>query len=481
MKIAFFTSEVYPFSKTGGLADVSAGLPKALKNKGIDIRIFTPYYKCAESFNPVHLPDSSLKIQIGDTILTTELYMSRLPESDVPVYFVDNKHFFFRDTLYSKDNIDYEDNFSRFVLFQRAAIEYLKILNFKADIVHANDWPTALTPVYLKTIYADAFKNIKTVFTIHNIAYQGIYWVWDMKLSGLPFSLFNWQQLEYYGKMNLMKGAIVFSDAVTTVSPRYAEEILESGYAYGLQDVLREYSYKLSGIVNGADYSLWSPENDRYITFKYNSDNPEMKEMNKKLLCAKAGFEFDDKPLICMISRLGEQKGLWFIVNNIESLMSLEFRLIILGTGDKTIEKRLSELSDKYPDRFKAYIKFDNELSHILEAGSDLYLMPSLFEPCGLNQLYSMKYGTIPIVRKTGGLADTVVDCTPENINSGHGTGFVFENINDGEFIQKIRDALKLYKNKELWKKLISNAMSQNWSWEINSEKYISLYTSLLK
>lgn len=479
MKIAFFTSEVYPFSKTGGLADVSSGLPKALKKKGVDVRIFTPYYKCCDKFNPIHLPDNVLKIQIGDHPVSADLYMLRLPDSDIPVYLIDNKNYFFRETLYSKDNIDFEDNFSRFVLFQRASIEYLKQLNFEPDIVHTNDWPTALTPVYLKTIYSDSFKKTKVVFTIHNISYQGLYWVWDMKLTGLDMSLFNWQQLEYYGKMNLMKGAIVFSDAVTTVSPQYAQEILEPQYGYGLQDVLREHKNKLHGIVNGADYSLWSPENDNYLSFKYGAKNPEMKEMNKKLLCAKAGFSFDDKPLFSMVSRLSEQKGIWFIINNIDKLIKMDLRIIILGTGDKTMERKLSDFSIKYPDRFKAYIKFDNELSHLLEAGADLFLMPSIFEPCGLNQIYSMKYGTIPLVRKTGGLADTVIDCSAENIENGTGTGFVFNNINDDEFIDKIRDAINVFKNKQLWKKIISNAMSQNWSWETNSDNYIKLYSSL--
>ncbi len=302
-----------------------------------------------------------------------------------------------------------------------------------------------------------------------------------MKLTGLPFSLFNWQQLEYYGKLNLLKGGVVFADAVTTVSPTYANEILDARFSYGLQDVLLEYKNKTEGIVNGVDYSQWSPENDPFIPFKYSINNIEMKSLNKKSLCSRCGFEFDDKPLIGFVSRLVEHKGLGFFLDAFNELMNLDLRIIILGTGDKRIEGALNDLSDKYPHKFKAYIKFDNELSHIIEAGADMYMMPSLFEPCGLNQLYSLKYGAIPIVRKTGGLADTVVDCNPSNIETGEGVGFSFNNANTAEFIEKIKYALELYKNKTLWKKLIYNAMSKDWSWNVSSDKYISLYKSLLK
>ncbi|MBP7652056.1 glycogen synthase GlgA [Candidatus Dependentiae bacterium] len=481
MKIAFFTSEVYPFSKTGGLADVSQGLPKAFKKKGEDIRIFTPYYECCEKFNPSLIPDSKIFVRIGDADIEAYLYESRLPNSDVPVYFIGNKNLFFRETLYSRNNVDYEDNFLRFVLFQRASIEYLKKTNFYPDIIHSNDWPSALTSVYLKTIYALSFPLTKTVFTIHNIGYQGLYWVWDMKLTGLPFELFNWRQLEYYGKLNLLKAGIVFSDAVTTVSPTYSREIMSAQYAYGLQSVLEEHKNKVFGIINGVDYDEWAPESDGFISYKYDRTNLENKYKNKNVLLEMCGFSCNDEPVFGMISRLVEQKGLKFIIDNIDKLMEKKMKIIILGTGDKGIESKLEAINEKYPGKFRAFIKFSSALSHLIEAGSDLYMMPSLFEPCGLNQLYSLRYGTIPLARRTGGLADTITDCNPSNIMNGEGTGFLFNNIDNSEFINKINYALTIFENKKLWNMLIQNAMSRDWSWNVSADKYIELYNSLLK
>jgi len=480
MNIVFLTSEVSPFSKTGGLADVSAGLSKALKSKGNDIRIFTPYYQSCEKFKPSLVPDSKISIRIGDADIEANLYEIKLPGCDVIVYLIDNKHYFFRETLYSRNNVDYEDNFARFVLFQRASIEYIIKLNLRPDIVHSNDWPAALTSVYLKTIYASSFPKTKTVFTIHNIAYQGLFWVWDMKLTGLPFELFNWRQLEYYGKLNLLKGGIVFSDAVTTVSPTYAQEIMSAQFAYGLQSILEENRDKLHGIVNGADYDEWSPERDSIIQFKYHKNDISGKYANTRALSARCGFNNDGAPILGMIGRLVEQKGVKFIIETIDRLMSKNLKIVILGAGDKNIENILLSFNNRFPKIFKAFIMFNAELAHLIEAGSDIYLMPSLFEPCGLNQLYSLRYGTIPLVRRTGGLADTVVDCNPANINAGIGTGFVFNNISNLEFADKVDYALSLYSNKELWRKLMYNAMSQDWSWNLSGDKYIQLYKSLL-
>ncbi|HPG29231.1 MAG TPA: glycogen synthase GlgA [bacterium] len=481
MNIIFFSSEVFPFSKTGGLADVSAGLPKALKKLGNDIRIFTPYYKSCEKFNPVLIQDSKIAIKIGGTDVEAEIYQTTLPDSDVPVYMIDNKNYFFRESLYSWNNVDYEDNFSRFVLFQRASIEYLKKINFIPDIVHSNDWPSALVSAYFKTIYSGFFPRVKTVFTIHNIGFQGFYWVWDMKLTGLPFELFNWRQLEYYGKINLMKGGIVFSDAVTTVSPTYSREILSAQYAYGLQSVLEEYKNKISGIINGVDYGEWSPETDKYIPYKYGIDTLENKYENKKMLLKQCGFSDNGAPLFGMISRLVEQKGIRFIIENIKQLMEKKMKIVILGTGDKFIESRLESIGKEHPDKFKVFINFNTELSHLIEAGSDIYLMPSLFEPCGLNQLYSMKYGTIPLARRTGGLADTIIDATPQNIKIGEATGFLFNNIDNLEFLNKINKAIELFNDKSLWNRIIKNAMSKKWSWDFSAGKYLELYDSLIK
>ncbi|HON57133.1 MAG TPA: glycogen synthase, partial [bacterium] len=452
---------------------------KALKELGETIKIFTPYYKCCEKYNPQFIENSKITIAIGDNFVDVYLYIAKLPNSDVDVYFVDNKQYFFREHLYGVGNDDYQDNFSRFVLFQRAVLEYCKFLDFIPDVMHTNDWQTALIPVYLKTIYKDVFNKTKSVFTIHNMAYQGLFWVWDMKLTGLPFSLFNWRELEYYGKLNLMKGALVFADMITTVSPTYAREILSENFAYGLQTVLEEYRYKLRGIVNGVDYNEWSPETDKLIPYRYSKFNLEGKHQNKRVLCERCNFNYDDLPLFAFIGRLVEQKGIKFITETIDALMSKNLRIVILGTGDKGIENHLKYLESRYYDKLRVFILFNNELAHLIEAGADLYLMPSLFEPCGLNQLYSLKYGTIPIVRRTGGLADTVNNAVYDSIMRGVGTGFVFNDIDNGQFLEKIDRALETYWNKELWYKLIDNAMSQDWSWSASARKYLEIYRAL--
>jgi len=479
MKIAFLSSEVYPFSKTGGLADVSAGLPKALSNKYIDIKVFTPYYKCAERFQPEYIPNSRIPIQIGDKIFDAELYQIKYPNSNLIVYFVGNPEFYFREHLYGIGNEDYTDNFSRFTFFTRAVLEYLRFFNWIPDIIHTNDWQTALAPAYLATVYKPYFPNTKTVFTIHNIAYQGLFWVWDMKISGLPFTLFNWQQLEYYGKMNLLKGGIVFSDIVTTVSPTYAREILLSEYSYGLNTVLNEYKHKLFGIVNGVDYEEWSPEIDSLLPAQYSKDDLAGKKINKNKLCELCNFPIDDTPVFGFVGRLVEQKGVKIIADAINELMSKQIRIVVLGSGDKYWEGVFTDFNNRFPDKFRTFIKFDNKLAHLIEAGADVFLMPSLFEPCGLNQLYSLKYGTPPLVRYTGGLADTVIDTNQYTIDNNQATGFVFKNIDHREFLYKIDEILKYYYT-DVWQKIIKTAMQQDWSWSVSAQKYIDLYKSLL-
>jgi len=477
MNLIFISSEAYPFSKTGGLADVSAGLPKALYSKCKSIKVFLPFYKCSDSFYKEYIPYSKINIKIGNIYYTANLYKTTFPNSKVEVFFIDNKKLFFRNELYTENGKDYNDNFSRFVFFQKACLDYIIKYKMNPDIIHINDWQTGLIPTYIKTIYKNYFKNTKVVFTIHNIAYQGIFWVFDMKLTNLPFSLFNWKQIEHYNKINLLKSGIVFSDAITTVSPTYSKEILTKEYGCGLEKVLKFYKTKLTGIVNGVDYTEWSPENDNLIPHQYSKTTIDKKTLNKNILLKKCGFYNDKLPLYGLVSRLVEQKGINFIIKNIEILMNKNINIVILGTGNPKIEKILNSFNEKYKGKFKAFIMFDNKLSHLIEAGSDIFLMPSLFEPCGLNQLYSLKYGTIPLVRNTGGLADTVIENKNENLS----TGFKFNKIDDTDFLNAIDRSLKCYYNKYIWNNIILNAMNSDWSWDNSSKKYLSLYKKLLK
>lgn len=453
LKVLMASSEVVPFSKTGGLADVAGSLPLAIHKLGADIRLVTPRYKTVGIFgNEARL------------------------NNDVPVYFIEHEGYFMRDNLYGDKNGDYHDNLERFTFFSGKTLELLKDLDFKPDIIHCNDWQTALIPVYLKTIFKDDpfYRGIKTIFTVHNIGYQGLFPKEHFPKTGLPWGLFTIDGLEFYDKVNILKGGLIFSDAITTVSPTYAKEIQTREFGYGLDGVLAQRKDSLLGIVNGVDYDEWNPSKDKELQFHFSAAKIDGKYNDKKGLQKEGGLkENEDAPLIGIISRLADQKGLDIISKIMEPLLNMEVQLILLGTGEEKYHILLGKLKTKYPKKVSIHLKFDAVLAKKIYAGSDMFLMPSRYEPCGLGQLISLRYGTIPIVRKTGGLADTIVEY---NSGTNQGNGFVFEKYDANELLRAIRRALDLYKNKNVWRKLLLNAMKCDFSWEGSAKKYIELY-----
>ncbi len=488
INILFVTSEVEPFAKTGGLADVSSALPKAIKELGHEIRIMMPRYRFI-SERKSHLHDvirlKEIPVPVGNQ---TELgnvkssFISNLKEK-VQVYFLDSEKYFGRDGIYQspKGKEDYRDNDERFIFFCRGALEILHRLGWQPDIIHCNDWQTGLIPAYLKTLYStdNFFKSVKTVFTIHNMVYQGAFPPETMEKSGLPKNLFGPHGVEAYGKFNFLKAGLLFSDAITTVSEKYAEEICSSDeYGAGLNGLLAHRKKDLRGILNGIDVHQWNPATDEFIYRKYDIKSVEAKVDNKRALLSRFGLKIKEiTPLIGAISRLAEQKGFDLVLDIIDELMKLDVQFILLGDGEKNIEKKFEHLHKHYPDQMVVCFGFDQELAHLIEAGSDMFLMPSKYEPCGLNQMYSMKYGTIPVVRATGGLDDTVEDYS----SNGKGTGFKFEKYDSKELLKAIQRAIKIYHQPDEWKKLIRNAMQKDFSWEQSAKKYVNLYKELLK
>lgn len=468
MKVLFVSSEVVPWSKTGGLADVSGSLPKALAKLGIEISIVTPYYKCVKQQNQVRQLD--VKLKYG------EIFVHNIKPDNAPVYFISNDKYFDRDELYFDEHGDFKDNCERFSFFCQATIEMLLRTKFEPDIIHCHDWQTALLPAYLKTTYSNYFRNTRSVITVHNLSYQGLFESQDMTKTGLDWKYFNWKEFEYYGKLNLLKGGLVFSDAITTVSPTYAEQIKTPEFGCGLDGVLRERQDRLTGILNGVDYSEWDPSVDKLIPFNYSAKNLKNKNECKKALQKKCGLVQDaDVPLVGMIGRLAEQKGLDILVQARNELEQLECQFVILGSGEPRYVQELQKMGRNTI----LHMKFDNKLAHEIEAGADIFLMPSRFEPCGLNQIYSMRYGTVPVVHRTGGLADTVTDTTPSTLNEGTATGFTFDQYSSKALVNTLVRAILFFKDKPKWQSIIKNCMSQDFSWNNSAHKYIELYNHL--
>jgi starch synthase len=485
MKIAEVSSEIIPYAKTGGLADVVGTLPLYLEKAGHEISIFMPFYKSVKKSGiDIKLSNIAFDIPIGDIEHTVTLWKSTHHGSkNIAIYFIQRDEYYDRDALYGTETGDYQDNSERFIFFSRAVIEAIKRLGLSIDIIHCHDWQTALIPVYLKTLFAhnETFASIKTVLTIHNLAYQGMFRQEEMKLTGLDMSLFNWKNLEHWGKINFLKGGIVFADIVTTVSKKYAEEIRTVEFGCGLEDVIKEYENKLYGIINGVDYTEWSPENDNLIPHQYSVEDIGGKALCKKHLQKKLNLPQTEAPLLGMISRLAEQKGVDLLIVIMEELMERDLQLVILGIGDNKYHQMLKEAVPRYNSELSVNIMFDNKLAHEIEAGADIFLMPSKYEPCGLNQMYSLRYGTIPVVRETGGLADTIIDANDENLKNGTATGFTMNGYFAAELLFTIDRALKLYKSKTPWNALRKNAMKQDWSWEKSACKYVELFKSVLE
>jgi starch synthase len=456
MKILQVSSEVVPFAKTGGLADVAGALPVALERLGEEVIAILPRYKTID--------DSKFKI----TKVKENLSYSVIGQN-IKVYFIENEKYFNRLGLYGDKTGDYPDNLERFSYFCKRALELLKELKFSPDIVHCHDWQSALIPLYLETVYKrDSFyKKIKSIFTIHNIGYQGLFPKEEYPKLGLDWSLFNMETLEFYGKINLLKGGIVFSDIINTVSNAYSKEIQTKEFGFGMEGILNRRKTDVFGILNGLDYSIWNPETDKFIVKDYSAAELDGKAENKEELQKVCSLPAKKEvPLVGIVSRLAEQKGFDILADALESICKMDLQLVILGTGDLKYHVFLENAVKKYPKVISLHLKFDDQLAHKIYAGSDMFLMPSKYEPCGLGQLISFKYGTIPIVFKTGGLADTV----------NKDNGFVLEHYTKNDLIKSIQEATGAFKNKKKWSALINNAMQYNFSWEESAKKYIKLY-----
>ncbi|MDP2938199.1 MAG: glycogen synthase GlgA [Candidatus Omnitrophota bacterium] len=456
MKIAICASEVVPFAKTGGLADVAGALPLELELLNQEVIIIMPRYKAIQE---PKFSIQRLKLDISYSVIG----------KNIKVYFIENDQYFKRDGLYGDKTGDFKDNLDRFSYYSRRTLELLKEINFRADIIHCHDWQSALIPIYLKTLYIDNpfYQNIKTIFTIHNIGYQGLFSKDEFPKLGIDSKFFNMEMLEFYDKVNLLKGGIVFSDIINTVSPTYSREIQTKEFGYGLEGVLAKRKRDVFGILNGLDYSIWNPKTDKFIIKNYSLQNLKDKYKNKEDLqrICKLPAKID-MPFFGIVSRLAEQKGFDILADAIEKICNMDLQLVILGTGDLKYHVILENIVKKYPKIISLNLKFDDKLAHKIYAGSDIFLMPSKYEPCGLGQLISMSYGTIPLVFKTGGLADTVTE----------NDGFVFDKYKKEDLIKTIDKAIKAFKNKKKWLGLIQKAMQNNFSWRESAKEYVSLY-----
>jgi starch synthase len=488
LNIVFASSEVVPFAKTGGLADVGGALPNELARLGHSPVVFLPAYRQAwECGQPIEPTDIGISVPVGSKVVHGRLLRSHLPDGQVPVYLVEQNDYFDRDELYRTNGEDYRDNCERFAFFCRAVMQAIGLLGVDVDIVHANDWQTGLLPAYLKTEYASVpgYARIGSLITLHNLAYQGHFWHWDMLLTGLDWKYFNWHQMEFHGHLNLLKTGIVFADAINTVSPQYALEIQHEPLGCGLEGVLRHRRESLSGILNGVNYDIWNPAQDRAIEATYDADTwPEGKAKNKAALQQEMGLPLEPRvPLIGLIGRLAGQKG-WDLVGEVMQrwVAHRDVQWVILGTGEIEYHRLLSKLSAEHPNRVAARLEFSDRTAHRIEAGADMFMMASQYEPCGLNQLYSLKYGAVPIVHRTGGLADTITDATAENLHAHVANGFSFQEYSAAALERTIEQACDLYANQpEVWSKLVICGMTQDWSWTKSAQQYVELYAHILE
>ena len=478
-KILYISSEAFPLIKTGGLADVAGSLPTALLKNSQDVRLLLPAYPEVLS----KITKSKVLVVTSYYHMTTKIIETRLPGTNVIVWLVDCPAVFNRPggPYTDQHGQAWDDNALRFAIFCLAAVDIAlnKLsLHWKPEVVHCNDWQSGLVPALL-SLHP---KRPKTIFTIHNLAYQGVFDQQSFTDLQLPVELWNMDGLEFYNQLSFIKGGLAFADKITTVSPTYAREILEPEYGYGLNDLLKHRSEHLSGILNGIDEKHWNPGTDAYIEHKYNRRNINKKSLNKTALQQELSLPVDiNIPMIGMVSRLVEQKGLDIILQSLDTVLTLPMQLVILGTGELHYETELSRLAQEYPQNFKVVIGYDEAQAHRIEAASDMYLMPSTFEPCGLNQLYSLRYGTVPIVTNVGGLADTVIDTSDENIKNNTANGFVLEEKTAIALTNTIQRALNLYQQPDTWRQLQNTAMSGDFSWQTSAEHYIALYKEALR
>ncbi len=481
MRVLVASAEIVPFAKTGGLADVTGALPKALRRIGVEADCILPLYRCVDRERfPLSTVFPSLRVPLGHQEETGSVEAADAG-GGVRALFVRNDRFFDREHLYGTRDGDYVDNCERFTFFCRGIMEWLSRSGERYDILHMNDWQTALVPAYARTIYAgeEALRGTGTVFTVHNLGYQGLFWNHDLPITGLGWELFTPQGVEFYGKLNFLKAGLVFADVLTTVSETYSREIQTPEYGHGLEGVLYERRADLFGILNGVDYDDWNPETDRFLAKGFSPRDISGKRACREDLLAEFGWTGPvEEPVIGMIGRLTAQKGFDLFEQIGEWLALQRARVVILGAGERQYEETISELGRLHPDRISVRLAYDNRLAHKIEAGADMYLMPSRYEPCGLNQIYSLNYGTVPLVRDTGGLADTVVDA---DADPQGGTGFKFRGYDPEELRGTIARALAAYADRPRWEGIVRRGMEKDFSWEASAREYVGLYERALR
>ncbi len=480
MHILFSTSESLPYSKTGGLGDVAHVLPNAIAALGHSVLVMTPYYRSARKVEPSPELVAQGTVPVGTEMMPWRLHRSHIVSGQAERYLIENDHYFDRDGIYGDRQGDYQDACCRYIFFCRSVLAAAEALKKPIDVYHCNDWQTAMIPVYLRlSLSSHPFhERAATLFTIHNMAFQGLFWHWDWPYLNLPWKHFNWKELEFHGKVNLLKGALVYADLLNTVSPTYAREIQTKENGSGLNGVLSERAEDLYGVVNGIDTEHWNPATDKLLPARYTADDLLGKKTCRQVLLERFDLPIDrNAPLIGMIGRLTEQKGFDLVAQCFETFARRDMRLVILGTGDEKYQRLLKRMKEVYPDKLGISLAFDTALAHLIEAGSDLFLMPSRFEPCGLSQLYALRYGTLPLVHKTGGLADTVVDATERNLADERATGFVFDEFTPASFLAALDRALSLYqKDRKAWLGMQHRGMLQDWSWDNSARDYVRLY-----
>lgn len=521
MNILFASSEATPFAKTGGLADVSSALPISLSNAGHNVSVIMPAYAGIDQLGvEIGTTFKTLVIPIGDKTVCGEILKGHFPKTNTTVYFIRHDGYYHRNGLYNSAGVDFQDNCERFIFFCRGVLEAIRLLDLKIDILHCNDWQTGLIPAYLNLLYKSHspfqvddptdtilndrserlltptqleqahqyYDHIKTVFTLHNMRHQGRFGRWEMELTGIDWKYFTYDKMEFYNQLNLLKTGIIFSDAITTVSPKYALEIQSEDFGERLQGVLRLRNDVLLGILNGIDLNEWGPTTDIYLDSPYSHYDVttvfENKPRCKAALQNECGLPQNaDVPLFGIVSRFDHQKGLDLVADVVSDLVQkYGAQFVVLGTGEVELEQRFKYLAQLYPNNVAVLLAFSNKLSHRIEASSDIFLMPSRYEPCGLNQMYSHRYGTLPLVRYTGGLADTVIPASDETIQNGTANGFAFTWATIADLSIALDWAMQCYfHRKEDWKKMVQTAMKQDWSWNRSAKEYLDLYQRLIE
>jgi starch synthase len=483
LRILLMASEATPYAKTGGLADVAGALPRALAALGHDVRVLMPKYRGVEArAGALSLAASGIRVPLGDRTVEGGLFEARAP-GGVTVYFLAHDHYYDRETLYGTADGDYWDNCERFIFFCRGGLEAVAALGaggWRPQVIHANDWQTGLVPVYLRTLYREhpRLGSVGTLFTVHNLAYQGVFWHYDMPMTGLGWDLFTPAGLEFYGRLNFLKGGLVFSDVLTTVSRTYAHEIRTAAFGAGLEGVLEERSGDLHGVVNGIDYEAWNPETDAAIAKRYGPGDLEAKAICRQALQEEMGLAPGPGPIIGMVTRLAGQKGLDLTLEALPGILAAPARLVLLGTGEPALEEAFTAAARAHPGRVAVRIGYQDDLARRIFAGADCFLMPSRYEPCGLSQLIALRYGTVPVVRRTGGLADTVHEVEP---GRRAGTGFLFDAFAAEALVDAVRRASAAHEDPARWAAIVRNGMAEDFSWDASAREYATLYRKIIK